>query len=88
LIRHIVPKSPLPPLFQIPRKAGLPFVKGGKEGFILRCLHHYGLIDIFIPEGRPHLDSRRMVIEIKTDLQSQVSLFYFFLREQLLGFTG
>jgi len=25
-------KSPLTPLFQIPRNAGLPFVKGGKGG--------------------------------------------------------
>ena len=40
---HILPKSPLTPLFQIPRYAGLPFVKGGKEGFTLRCLYNYGL---------------------------------------------
>jgi hypothetical protein len=37
-------KSPLTPLLQIPRNAGLPFVKGGKEGFNLLCLHNYGLI--------------------------------------------
>ena len=31
------------PLFQIPRNAGLPFLKGGQEGFNLRYLYDYGL---------------------------------------------
>ena len=34
-------KSPLTPLLQ--RGEFLPFVKGGKEGFNLLCLHNYGL---------------------------------------------
>jgi hypothetical protein len=30
---------------KIPPKAGLPFVKGGQEGFSFQCLHNYGLIN-------------------------------------------
>jgi hypothetical protein len=39
--RHILPKSPLAPLFQ--RGEFLPLVKGGKEGFNLGSLYNYGL---------------------------------------------
>jgi len=39
----ILPKSPLAPLCQIPRNAGLPLVKGGKEGFSSKRLYNYGL---------------------------------------------
>jgi len=41
LTRHILPKSPLPPLCQ--RGEFLPLVKGGKEGFSLKRLYNYGL---------------------------------------------
>src|SRR4030042_434403 len=37
------PKAPLTPLFQ--RGEFLPFLKEGKEGFGLGCLHNYGLIN-------------------------------------------
>jgi hypothetical protein len=43
LERHILPKiSPNPSL---PKRGNSPpFVKGGKEGFSLRCPYNYGLI--------------------------------------------
>jgi hypothetical protein len=43
IAQAILPKSPLAPLCQIPRNAGLPLVKGGKEGFSSKRLYNYGL---------------------------------------------
>ena len=45
MTRHILPKSPLAPLCQIPRNAGLPLAKGGEEGFSFKRLYNYGLIN-------------------------------------------
>jgi hypothetical protein len=43
LTRHILPKSPLAPLCQ--RGEFLPLAKGGEEGFSLKRLYNYGLIN-------------------------------------------
>jgi hypothetical protein len=61
LARHILSKSPLTPLFQIPRNAGLPFVKGGKEGFSLPSPRNYGLTHKWSRTNVFHFDRSQKV---------------------------
>jgi hypothetical protein len=67
LTRHILTKSPLPPLCQ--RGEFLPLTKGGEEGFSIMRLYNYGLTNKSA-ESKPcrnELEKGGLVDAIKTN---------------------